>query len=76
MIVRSSVKWMHEGEKHSKYFCNLEKRNFVQKAMRFIERDNGEIIHDNEAITKEVKNFYKNLNASREDAIVSLTWVK
>ena len=55
-----------------KYFCNLEKRNFVQKAMYFIWKDNGYIIHDSNAITKEAKLFYENLYASREDEIVKL----
>ena len=27
-IVRSRVKWFEEGEKKSKYFLSLEKRNF------------------------------------------------
>ena len=37
---------IYEGEQNSKYFCNLEKRHFVQKAMCFIQKDDGEIIHD------------------------------
>ena len=44
MVVRSRAKWLYEGEKNSKYFCKLEKRNFVQKAMCFIQKENGEII--------------------------------
>ena len=55
------------------YFCNLEKSNFVQKAMCFIRKDNGDIIHDSYAITKEAKLFfYENVYASREDEIVKL----
>ena len=33
MIVRSGAKWIYEGEQISKYFCNLEKDKFVQKAI-------------------------------------------
>ena len=64
VIVRSRGKWLYEGEKNTKYFCNFEKRNFVQKAMCFIQKDNGDIIHDSNAITKEAKLFYENLYAS------------
>ena len=58
MIVRLRAKWLYEGEKNTKYFCNLEKRNFIQKAMCFIRKDNGDIIHDSYAITKEAKLFF------------------
>ena len=58
--------------KKKKIFCNLEKRNFVQKAMCFVRKDNGDIIHDSSAITKEAKLFYENLYASWEDEIVKL----
>ena len=40
--------------------------------MYFIWKDNGDIIHDSNAITKEAKLFYENLYASREDEIVKL----
>ena len=29
IFVRSRAKWIQEGEKPSKYFCNLESKNFV-----------------------------------------------
>ena len=40
--------------------------------MCFIRKDNGDFIHDSNAITKEAKLFYENLYASREDEIVKL----
>ena len=70
MIVRSRAKWIYEGEQNSKYFCNLEKRHFVQKAMCFIQKDDGDIIHDSNLITQEVKTFYENSYASRENNII------
>ena len=33
VFIRSRAKWTSEGEKPSKYFCNLESRNFVSKTM-------------------------------------------
>ena len=53
MIIRSRAKWIGDGEKNSKYFCKLEKINFVQRSMCFIQKDNGEIIHDSKSVTSE-----------------------
>ena len=72
MIVRSRTKWLFEVEKTTKYFCNLEKINFVQKAKCFTEKENGEVLHDSDAIMKETRCFYENLYASRENEIVNL----
>ena len=38
--------------------------------MCFIQKDDGDIIHDSNLITQEVKTFYENLYASRENNIV------
>ena len=65
-----STKWIYEGEQNSKYFCNLEKRRFVHKAMCFIQKDDGDIIHDSNLITQEVQTCYVNLYASRENNII------
>ena len=53
MIIRSRAKWIGDGEKNSKYFCKLEKIIFVQRSMCFIQKDNGEIIHDSKSVTSE-----------------------
>ena len=29
LSIRTHAKWIEEGEKPTKYFCNLEKRNFI-----------------------------------------------
>ena len=34
IITRSMAKWVEEGEKNTKYFLNLEKRNFYNKNIR------------------------------------------
>ena len=32
--IRSRIQWLNEGEKPSKYFCYLAKRNFIEKPIR------------------------------------------
>ena len=33
MIIRARARWLFEGEKNSKYFCNLEQRHIVTKSL-------------------------------------------
>ena len=66
MMIRSRTKWLKDGEKSSRYFCNLEKRNFVDKSMGFIEKENGEIISEQKDILDEVKQFYVELYSLKE----------
>ena len=40
LIVRSRVQWHEEGEKSSKYFLTLEKRNAARKSIQYIENEN------------------------------------
>ena len=32
-LVRSRIQWLHEGEKPSKYFSNLENKHFIEKTI-------------------------------------------
>ena len=38
VLTRSRARWVGEGEKVSKYFCNLEKRHYTSKIIRKIEK--------------------------------------
>jgi len=49
-IIRSKGKWVEEVEKPTKYFLNLENRNFVSKLVAKVEKDNGEIVSNQEEI--------------------------
>ena len=72
MIVRSKIKWIQEGERPSKYICHLEKRNFVQKHLSFIQKQDGEVLFDQDEIVKETKDFYEKLYESREKDVVDV----
>ena len=67
IIVRSRVRWAEEGEKPTEYFCSLESRNYVNKAIPKVIKDDGSIINNQEEILIEVRNFYKDLYACRND---------
>ena len=44
--VRSIEKWVEEGEKNSKYFVGLEKRNVLRKHITQLKIENGNVIKD------------------------------
>ena len=71
-LIRSKARWIEHGEKPSKYFCNLENRNFVSKRMTSLINEKGEELNDQLSIKNEVFSFYNNLYSSREHVIESI----
>ena len=72
---RSRAKWQVEGEKPSKFFCNLEKFNALQKYIPELKIKNAKneeiIIKEQKDIDKELYKFYQNLYRSQESSIDS-----
>ena len=60
IIIRARARWHEHGEKSTKYFLNLEKRNHVKKHIRKL-YINGAINTDPISILKEQERFYHNL---------------
>ena len=66
IIIRSKAKWQREGEKCTRYFCNLEKRNYVEKTMSQLKiNGTGHVSTDAKEILSEQEKFYKELYRSR-----------
>ena len=65
--IRSKARWVEEGEKPSHYFCSLESRNFLNKVIPRIEKENGDVISNQFEINK--KNYFKNLYRNIDDTI-------
>ena len=63
--LRGKAKWVDESEKVTRYFCNLENRNFISKCMPSLISDTGEIINDQHSILHETKEFYKKIYAEK-----------
>ena len=72
VLIRTKARWIEDGEKPSKYFCNLEKRNYVNKTVTRIVDDNGIEITDQKTILETIKQFYKNLYTSRDDSLIDI----
>ena len=60
ILVRSKAQWIEEGKKNTKYFLNLEKRNYEKKNIKKIINDKGKEITNKDKIIKEEDFFYRN----------------
>ena len=76
LIIRSKAQWISQGEKATRYFCNLEKRNFLNKTVGFLDSGNGNIISEQKNILMEVQNFYKNLYSHNPVQDLDLEYLK
>ena len=60
-IIRSRVKWFEEGEKNTKYFMSLEKRNLDKNTIMLLKNRKGKLIRTQQNIRKHVHDFYSTL---------------
>ena len=66
IILRAKSRWVEEGEKNTKYFANLEKRNYENKVITNIQV-NGIQIHEPSEILNEQKKYFENLYSKASD---------
>lgn len=66
VLLRSRARWIAEGEKITKYFCGLEKRNFISKQVMKLTLNDGTVLTETDEIVQEVNSFYKNLYEKKE----------
>jgi len=68
-IFRSKCRWVEEGEKATKYFFNLEKRNYNRKTINEIKLENDETTTDKTQMLSMIRLYYINLyNSQTTDA--------
>ena len=60
-IIRSRTRWHEQGEKSTKYFLNLEKRQSAKTYISKLKTHDGLEITNTDKILKYQKLFYKNL---------------
>ena len=59
VLVRAKARWIEEGERPTRYFCSLEKRQYTKKYIGCLEID-GKLSNDPEMIMAYIKNFFEN----------------
>ncbi|KAJ8046856.1 hypothetical protein HOLleu_05680 [Holothuria leucospilota] len=70
-IIRSRARWVEDGEKNSKYFLNLEKRNKENYHIRKLVDSEGRFFEDEGDILKEIRHFYSTLYSSANTSVGS-----
>ena len=63
-MFRSKCRWIEKGEKPTKYFFNLEKRNYNRKTINELRKQNGVEIREEKEILKGIQEFYEDLYSS------------
>lgn len=58
-MTRSKAQWYEFGEKNSKYFYNLEKRNHNKKHITSLAKEDGNIVHEPKQILEEQERFFE-----------------
>ena len=57
-IFRCKVRWIEKGEKPTKYFFNLEKKNYEKRIISQLSIGEEEIVSDFKQINKEIERFF------------------
>ena len=70
ILLRAKVRWKVEGEKSTRYFCNLEKRHYSEKTIPKLIVENKEITDQMEIILEQ-ENFYKGLYSTKNTTITA-----
>ena len=58
-LIRSRAEYIDKGERSTKYFCGLEKHNYISKTMQSLKKDDGTVLIEQDAILKELSNSIK-----------------
>ena len=72
IIIRSKARWAAQGEKVTKYFCNLENRHYVSKQMFKLINKEGKEITDTKVMVNETREFYEQLYKKRAASDINL----
>ena len=74
-ILRSKARWHEFGERNSKYFFNLEKRNHFKKTVTRLKLRNNQVTCDQFEILQEQKTFLKLFTSRKIPRIICLNLI-
>ena len=65
VIFRSKCRWVEKGKRPTKYFFNLEKRNYNMKTITELQIDDNQIVKEEDKILETKEKFYEDLYSSK-----------
>ena len=65
-IFRSKCRWIEMGERPTKYFFNLEKRNYIKKTITELRMEDETVIKKETQILDAIENYFSNLYLSTD----------
>jgi hypothetical protein len=65
ILLRSKAKYAAQGERVTKYYCNMEKRHYTSKQMFRLVTKDGLTLTNTDDMLNETKEYYKQLYAKR-----------
>lgn len=68
-MIRARVNLIDNGEKPTKFFLNLEKKNYVNKTMKFLTLENGIETNNQVKIMEETRKYYENLYRNKDEKL-------
>ena len=63
-MFRAKCRWVENGERPTKYFFNLEKRNYKKKTISEVRLQDDSTTNDGNVILDQIETYYKNLYTS------------
>ena len=73
--LRSKARWFDWGERSSKYFLNLEKRNYQDKYINKLKKHDSSTITDPTEILNEQQRFFQTLFSSQNPAVENAKYI-
>ena len=65
-VLRCRIKWAEHGDKPTKYFLNLEKRNAAKKSINRLKDASGRTLYNEKDVLKELQQFYSKLYTAKD----------
>ena len=66
--IRARLKWIEEGEKNTKFFCNLEKVRSKNNVIEKLTKETGEVITNQKDILEEQVSYYRHIYSQKTES--------
>ena len=75
-FVRSQLQWLQDGERPYKYLSGLENKKFIEKTIKKVKLNNGDVITEQEEVLHQVQKYYVNIFENRDDRLQEINLEK